>query len=74
MKTTIINLDARTFNKSVKKLIKTNYPKVTGLRRNGETITLLNDDKKVVGTWEANKGYLKGQLQTGSKLVINCWY
>jgi hypothetical protein len=67
MTTTIINLDARTFNKSVKKFIKANYPKVTGLRKHGKMIALLNDDKKVVGNWEAT-------LMTGSKLVINSWY
>lgn len=62
-----IILEARTFNKAVKKLIKATYPKVTGIKKIGKTVALLNSDKKVVGFWEPT-------FLTGSKLVINSWY
>ena len=62
-----IQLEAKTFNKSVIKMIKDKMPKVKGFRKHGKKlVALLGEDKKTIATWNTTI--------EGSYITLNSWY
>ena len=62
-----IQLEDKTFNKSVIKMIKNKMPKVKGFRKHGrKLVSLLGEDKKTIATWNATF--------EGSYIALNSWY